>query len=161
VSEPPARRAPEISSAKAERSEPVLASEPQVSVSARPDAEPSAAPSGSVHFLDKSRSGPARQAAGATAAVFPVSGIEADERRAPAIAMPEREAFAPEIVRDETARKAESFRHEPRGGIDAALSEELKEPLLAGDAESRQSAEPSLEDEMKRLLGELSMPARN
>ena len=54
----------------------------------------------------------------------------------------------------------ESVREERQAILDAALREELKEPLL-GQPEPQPEAEPSLEEEMKRLLGELSAPARN
>jgi hypothetical protein len=51
-------------------------------------------------------------------------------------------------------------RPETQADIDSALRRELKSPLVEQAGNAR-PAEPSLEDEMKRLLGELSAPARN
>ena len=79
------------------------------------------------------------------------------ETRAPEIPMPREEAAAPEPV----SGKIEPLRRETHGGdLDSALQEELKAPLV-NEPETQPAAEPSLEEEMKRLLGELSMPARS
>ena len=79
------------------------------------------------------------------------------ETPAPEISTPKGETVAPEPV----LGKIEPLRREARSGdLDSALREELKAPLV-NEPETRPAAEPSLEEEMKRLLGELSMPARS
>jgi hypothetical protein len=153
VVERPVSRAPEPQAAKPERREPAFPVDERethvVVTPPRPAGEAGAVRSGSVHFLDKARIGPAQQ----TAAANPL---------APAV--PEVRAPGPEAVVG-TAVRAEPVVSPPRhpempADIDSALRKELKAPLV-DEAESDRPAEPSLEDEMKRLLGELSAPVRN
>jgi hypothetical protein len=161
--EEPEPQAPKPVSAQTQRSEPALSAGPQVPVAAQPSTQRgsggSAAHSGSVHFLDQARIGPAPQAA----SVAPLAPIgerpNGSETTRPAeISTPRQEAAPP--VLGEADRKVEPLRHEARGGdLDSALREELKAPLV-NEPETRPTAEPSLEEEMKRLLGELSVPAR-
>ena len=157
-----APRAPELEAAKLERQEPAFAQERQEPVAAqRIDAEAgtgSASParSGSVHFLDKARIAPAPQ----PTAARPL----APEPSAPEVRAPEPERPAGQAVRLEPAVAAArpetvTMRPEPQADIDRALREELKAPLVG--EQKPQPDESSLEDEMKRLLGELSAPARN
>jgi hypothetical protein len=83
--------------------------------------------------------------------------VRSAETRALEISPPTEEAAAPEPV----SGKIEPLRREARSGdLDSALREELKAPLV-NEPETQPVAEPSLEEEMKRLLGDLSMPARN
>lgn len=86
--------------------------------------------------------------------------MRAAEIRAPEISTPRQEAAVPKPVLDEADRKIEAIRREAHeGDLDSALREELKSPLVARP-ETSPAEEPSLEEEMKRLLGELSAPAR-
>lgn len=165
--EEPAPPAPKPVPAETQRSEPSVSARPQAPVSAPPPTQRTAtgpAPhSGSVHFLDQARIGSAPQAA-SVAPLAPVGGrpnaseaMRPTETRAPEISMPREEAAAPEPV----SGKIEPLRRETHGGdLDSALQEELKAPLV-NEPETQPAAEPSLEEEMKRLLGELSMPARS
>jgi hypothetical protein len=114
----------------------------------RPAGEAGTAGSGSVHFLDKARIGPAQQ----TVAANPLAPV------APEIRAPGPEASVGPAVRPEPTLAAP--RAEIQADIDLALRKELKTPLVE-ETESARPAEPSLEDEMKRLLGELSAPVRN
>jgi hypothetical protein len=164
-----ASRAPEPPPVKAERAEPVLSTEPEMAlstpISVPRDADASPAPTGSVHFLDKARIGAAPQTEdllppAAAASVLMTRASEARRMEiSPEISAPEREAPYPEAARIGTDTRIEPIRHEPRANLDAALRKELKEPLVS-ELEAQSISEPSLEDEMKRLLGELSAPAR-
>jgi hypothetical protein len=150
VVERPVSRAPEPQAAKPERREPAFPVDERethvVVTPPRPAGEAGAVRSGSVHFLDKARIGPAQQ----TAAANPL-----------APATPEVRAPGPEAVVGPAEPAVSPPRHpEMPADIDSALRKELKAPLV-GEAERDRPAEPSLEDEMKRLLGELSAPARN
>jgi hypothetical protein len=169
--EEPGPHAPKPVSVQPQRPEPALSAKSPAPAAAplpaqRPNGESAAHP-GSVHFLDQARIGPAPQTPGA-ARLAPASErpnrsetTPPAEARAPEIPMPGKEAAAPEPVFGEADRKIEPLRREARGGdLDSALREELKTPLV-NEPETRPAAEPSLEEEMKRLLGELSMPARN
>jgi hypothetical protein len=170
--EEPEPQAPKPVSAQLQRAEPAISARSQAPVAAPPPAQRAsgepAAHSGSVHFLDQARISPAPQAAASMAPLAPLAErpnrnetVRPAETRAPEISTPGQEAAAPEPVLAEADRKIEPLRREARGGdLDSALREELKAPLV-NEPETQPAAEPSLEEEMKRLLGELSMPARN
>jgi hypothetical protein len=152
VVERPVSRAPEPQAAKPERREPAFPVDERELQAAltppRPASEAGAVRSGSVHFLDKARIGPAQQ----TIAANPLAPA-APEVRAPGPEVPAGPAARAEPV-------AAPVRPETQADIDSALRKELKSPLVEQAGNAR-PAEPSLEDEMKRLLGELSAPARN
>jgi hypothetical protein len=158
-------------STQPQRPEPAVSSRPPAPVAAPPPAQrtngESAPQSGSVHFLEKARIGPAPQTLGAVPLAPAIERPNRSETtppaeaRPPEIPMPRQEAAAPEPEFDKADQKIEPFRREVRGrDLDSALQEELKAPLV-NEPETRPVAEPSLEEEMKRLLGELSMPARS
>jgi hypothetical protein len=171
--EEPEPQAPKPVSAQLQRAEPAISARSQAPVAAPPPAQRAsgepAAHSGSVHFLDQARISPAPQAAASMAPLAPLAErpnrnetVRPAETRAPEISTPGQEAAAPEPVLAEADRKIEPLRREARGGdLDSALREELKAPLVNEPETQPAAAEPSLEEEMKRLLGELSMPARN
>jgi hypothetical protein len=156
--ETPAQRPPEPQAAKPARQEPAFPAEREPRVETPAFAADESAPvrSGSVHFLDKARIAPAPQ----PTAARPL----APEPSAPEVRAPEPERPAGQAVRLEPAVAAArpetvTMRPEPQADIDRALREELKAPLVG--EQKPQPDESSLEDEMKRLLGELSAPARN
>jgi hypothetical protein len=161
-------QAPKPVSAQPQRAEPAISARPPTPVAAPPPVQrasgESAPHSGSVHFLDQARISPAPQAVGVTP-LAPLAErpnrnetMQPAETRTPGISSPTEETAAPETV----SGKIEPLRREARSGgdLDSALREELKAPLV-NEPETPPAAEPSLEEEMKRLLGELSMPARN
>ena len=170
TAEAPIDRVAESVAVRAPRSEPVLSIERETPLPVAPvplarEAEAAsvsspAASTNSVHFLDKARISAAPPMAGVAPLGAAVGETRSREYRAPEITVPERETATPEAVRDDVDQSREAFRREAGAAdLDTALQEELKAPL-ADAPEARQAAEPSLEEEMKRLLGELSAPAR-
>jgi hypothetical protein len=163
--ETPAPRAAEPLEVKPEPVEPVAQAAPKPAIvppaPAARDAGTPAAPSGSVHFLDKARIGPAPQPESVPPLTVAASAAEARvaESRPPVMPKPEPEILSPVAMGGRPDPKVEPPHREGRGDLDAALQEELKAPLV-GMAEQKQTGEASLEEEMKRLLGELSAPAR-
>jgi hypothetical protein len=131
------------------------------------DAGPAPAPYGSVHFLDKARIEPAPQApsmapltVAASAGTMRTAEVRTPETPALETPAPEPETASPAPIRSEPERRMEPSRSEARpADLDSALREELRAPLVRAP-EERQAGEQSLEEEMKRLLGELSTPAR-
>jgi hypothetical protein len=152
TAERPAPREPEPEGARPERQEPAFAPERQEPVAApRIDAEAgtgSASParSGSVHFLERARSG---SALSEERLPIPLATPDAPEVN---VAEPTIAAVRPEpaIMPQRPER--------PLPDLDLALREELREPLV--EDPKPQQDDSSLEDEMRRLLGELSAPAR-
>jgi hypothetical protein len=146
VAETYAARAPEPAPMKAERPEPVVLSverEAPLPVAPTPNARIEPTP-------------PTPSVAPLTAAAS-IGGTRSGTDRAPEISMPQPQA--PELLRGEPDRRIEPLRAEARAtDLDTALQEELKAPLVSAGA--RPAAEPSLEEEMKRLLGDLSIPTR-
>jgi hypothetical protein len=164
--ETPAPRAAEPLEVEPEPVEPVAQTAPKPAIvppaPAVRDVGTPAAPSGSVHFLDKARIGPAPHPESAPPLTVAASAAEARvaESRPPETPKPEPEILAPAAMGGRPDPRIEPPHRERREDLDAALQEELKAPLV-GATEQPPVGEPSLEVEMKRLLGELSAPARN
>ncbi len=133
---------PEMPLPRPERESPSVMRSPAMAMQAAPQAASASTPGatlGSVHFLETAREAP--MAAPATVAT-------------PTIA----EAPTPEIVAAERpALPDQPVRQEANAPIDWASR---KEPEAPFDKRPDPMADPSLEEEMKRLLGELSEPSR-
>jgi len=168
--ETPAPRAVEPPQARPEPAEPVVQAAPKPAIVPPPPAvshaDAPSAPSGSVHFLDKARIEPAPHSESPPPPTVAASAGEtrAAESRPAETPVPEFEILSPEVASSGTGHKADRevapLRPERRtADLDTALQEELKAPLV-NTAAQPQAEEQSLEEEMKRLLGELSVPAR-
>jgi hypothetical protein len=161
------RREPDVAVEIPPRTPEPVQVRPEPAASLNRDAATPLASSSSVHFLDKARIGPAPQApsmapltVAASAAATRPAEARAPEMPTPEIPAPEPEIASPAAVRSEPDRRMEPSRSEARAAdLDSALREELRAPLVRAP-EERPAAEQSLEEEMKRLLGELSTPAR-
>jgi hypothetical protein len=154
--ETPAPRSPEPEAGKPERQEPAFAperKEPIAAVSPQRAGETEIAPaappevrSGSVHFLERARIAPAPQEPLANQPTAPA---------APEVRATEPAVAAVRLEPSLTPPRPE----QPEPDLDSALQEELKAPLVE-ERRDPEPAEASLEEEMRRLLGELSTPAR-
>jgi hypothetical protein len=172
--EPPAPQRPRA--AVQQRQEPDVAVEipprapelppvrPEPATPSARDAGAPVLPSSSVHFLDSARISPAPHTpsmAPLTVAASAGAARPAEvQGSGPTMPAPEPQIISPAAPPSEPERRMEPSRGESRAAdLDLALREELKAPLVRAP-EERQAGEQSLEEEMKRLLGELSTPAR-